>query len=236
MIDEKTKPKEPDTSDLSYTEGKVLTVDWRELMGEDCEGYRSAEAVDRAEVAEAVELPACVLGVAGVPEELVAINGLVDLYEYQEAIEEAADAVDEYMAADVTVEMDSCQGPMMNYVYTLPHFRGDLDAASKLNGCICLVEFSPENQDKGLPEFGLALTGGGMDLSWVIAGAYVDLGYRPPASVVSRLPEFAGDTMTERKALIIQAMREECERRIQWARNDSKALDHIAAYLKGETD
>jgi hypothetical protein len=232
MINEKTKP---DTSDLVYTEGQILQVDWRELTGENCDGFRYGEEVCRSAVAEALDIPDAVLEAAELPESLCAINGIVDLYQYEEAIEDACDDAGVDMPFGLNCEMESCQGPMMNFVHTLPDFRGELEDAARLEGNMCLVEFSPENQDKGLPAFGLALCGGGMDMSWDIAGCYVDLGFRPPATVVSRLPKFAGDKLTPRKAKIIQAMQEEAERRILWAQNDIKRLDDILARLEENT-
>lgn len=75
-------------------------------------------------------------------------------------------------------------GPMMNYAY--PCDVDDIgDAAAKLDGLpLCVVE-----HDDGRTE--LALTGGGMDLSWEICAAYVRLGYAPPIHFAS-LPNMAG--------------------------------------------
>lgn len=232
MIDEKTTP---DTSDLTYTEGQILQVDWSEVVGGDCEGFRSGERVDRSEVAEALNLPESVLELADVPETLCAIDGVVDLDYYQDDIEDVCEDTGDYCPDVSAIEIASAQGPVMNFVYTLPDFRGGLDRAACLGWNTCLVEFSEENQDRGLPAFGLALTGGGSDMSWDIAGSYVALGYRPPATVVSRLPDFAGYKLTPHRAKIIQAMREEAERRILWAKNDINALDDIQARLEENT-
>jgi hypothetical protein len=81
-------------------------------------------------------------------------------------------------------ESDPVEGPMMNYFYPCP-FRGSLEAAATAIGetCLCIVELDDGTR-------GLALTGGGMDLSWQIARAYVSLGFLPPAHI--RLPRMAG--------------------------------------------
>ena len=46
----------------------------------------------------------------------------------------------------------------------------------------------------------LALTGGGMDLTWQICEAYMRLGYLPPTHF-SRLPRYAGATLNSAEAL-----------------------------------
>lgn len=92
-------------------------------------------------------------------------------------------------------DCDSADGPMMNYYYPLPDYRIDTDDAVKLAGvCLCLVHFHGNGSDEDgieLPTYALALTGGGMDLSWDIAEAHMRLGYMPPAFVCD-LPNFAG--------------------------------------------
>lgn len=78
-------------------------------------------------------------------------------------------------------------GPMMNCVW--PLVTGDFDeetAAKLIDLPLCLVEVGGA--------VGLALTGGGMDLSWEIAKAYMVLGYLPPATL--DLPGFAGREFT----------------------------------------
>lgn len=90
-------------------------------------------------------------------------------------------------------------GPMMAYFYPLPDFgRFRAEDAAKLEGLpLCLVQFTAggwddyNSPDDSLPEWALALTGGGMDLSWEIAEAHMRLGYLPPL-FTSRLPRFAG--------------------------------------------
>ena len=77
-------------------------------------------------------------------------------------------------------------GPMMNYYYPLPGFKMDPQEAAKLivDLPLCIVYFTEEE------EYALALTGGGMDLSWEICAAYMKVGYWPPTHF--RLPGMAG--------------------------------------------
>jgi hypothetical protein len=91
-------------------------------------------------------------------------------------------------------------GPMMSYHYPLPAFDADRfdarEAAQKIRDLpLCVIEW-----DNG--SYSLALTGGGMDLSWEIAEAFMRLGYLPPLAYCD-LPEFAGMELNERRRWII---------------------------------
>ncbi len=69
--------------------------------------------------------------------------------------------------------MSGVEGPMMNFFYPLPTSfrRGEVAAAAQLHN-MCLVSVDGD--------YGLALTGGGMDMTWYIVMSYVGLGYLPP--------------------------------------------------------
>lgn len=114
--------------------------------------------------------------------------------------------------------------PMMNYYYPLPAFDDDPEEAQgKLAGvCVTLVrltncDFEPDGEG-----YALALTGGGMDLSWDICEAYIRLGYAPPLHF-SRLPQFAGqDNGKEPFWTILKAMLlsiETEERNLTWTKS-----------------
>jgi hypothetical protein len=92
--------------------------------------------------------------------------------------------------------------PMMNYIYPLPHFdhMDPAEAQAKLIGegpvCVVMVEDEPH----------LALTGGGMDLSWDICWAYMVLGYLPPVHFCRDLPDYGEREMgSEKFKLIVEA-------------------------------
>ena len=79
--------------------------------------------------------------------------------------------------------------PMMNYYYPLPSQENRDPAELQKDlldvcGCVIVVELH------GDPV--LALSGGGMDLTWDIVGAYHALGYFPPVHYARDLPKFAG--------------------------------------------
>lgn len=88
--------------------------------------------------------------------------------------------------------------PMMNYYYPLYHRDSfDQDDAKKINHLpLCIVYFTESE------EYALALTGGGMDLSWQICEAYIRLGYYPP--IHFRLPRMAGKQRTARNVGIVE--------------------------------
>jgi hypothetical protein len=82
------------------------------------------------------------------------------------------------------------EGPMMSYAYPLD--RADEDSAVRLADLpLALVEMDGA--------WFLALTGGGMDLSWEICAGYVRLGSYPPAHFAENLPRI-GSMGNERAA------------------------------------
>lgn len=95
------------------------------------------------------------------------------------------------------------EGPMMNTWWPLPDSVSspNVDSAQLLGLPLCIVE--------GTPGIGLALTGGGMDLSWEITEAYIRLGYYPPATI--RLPRLAGMRASERNLKIVKALTKSLE-------------------------
>jgi hypothetical protein len=95
-------------------------------------------------------------------------------------------------------------GPMMNFLYALPDAPEDgaiVDALADLPLCVVTLPDAIEGEDTFL-----ALTGGGMDMSWYIVEAYVRLGYLPP--VYFSLPSFAGVSLTPNRQTIIAACKE----------------------------
>lgn len=129
-------------------------------------------------------------------------------------------------------EGDECEGeayaegPMMNYLWALPD-RGEafeLESAADAIGPLlplCAVEL----QDTG--EIALALTGGGMDLSWEIAEAYIRLGYLPPFALAP-LPDMAG--YAEARPDVAAAMVRTCEVMRRWV--DGRAAQSRALLEK----
>jgi hypothetical protein len=110
----------------------------------------------------------------------------------------------------------------MNYFYPLPdesRYGGALDkydAQAIINLPLCLV-----NLETG--EYGLALTGGGMDLSWEICEAYIRLGYLPPFHFCD-LPRMAGRGTSARDRAIIRGCKRSCDITIGWGQQTKKHL------------
>lgn len=108
-------------------------------------------------------------------------------------------------------------GPMMNYHYPLPDLDrvgGPNEAASRIAHLpLCVVEFPGS--------YSLALTGGGMDLSWEICEAFVRLGFCPPFRFASDPPKLAGHTpkpevlaACQRSAEVLKGWTERAEERL----------------------
>jgi len=95
------------------------------------------------------------------------------------------------------------EGPMMNYFYPLPRFDHiDPQEAAKWIVDLPLCLICMEDTE----EYGLALTGGGMDLSWEICEAYMLLNYLPPITFCD-LPAMAGKRLNRRNKWILAGCR-----------------------------
>lgn len=126
------------------------------------------------------------------------------------------------------------EGPMMNYFYALPCFNQDSEEAAKKlkDAALCLVHFYDATDED--QEYALALTGGGMDMTWDICWAFIALGYVPPRHFW-RLPKMAGYKLTPERKLVIDAIEkgiEASKAEIDSAEGDLKS---IAAYLKANS-
>jgi hypothetical protein len=100
------------------------------------------------------------------------------------------------------------EGPVMSYYYPLPRDEDDLnEAASKISMLpLCVVRIDAEtlNDPRGEDTYALALTGGGMDLSWEICEGFARLGYLPPVHFAN-LPGMAGYPRTDAQRATLDA-------------------------------
>lgn len=125
------------------------------------------------------------------------------------------------------------EGHMMNYSYALPGFGMNAEEAARLIADLplCLVQFTQEDDDE---EWALALTGGGMDLTWYIVEAYMRLGYLPPVDKC-RMPDYSRHTYTRRRKWILA----DCARSLRVVRDQLNYrlcdLGHTRARLKAES-
>ncbi|MFH1485877.1 MAG: hypothetical protein ABIH46_07395 [Chloroflexota bacterium] len=127
--------------------------------------------------------------------------------------------------------------PMMNYLYPLPDdFRkdaerrfGSIEAAAKVLSDatvnLTLIYLMPEE------EYGLALTGGGMDFSWEICEGFMTLGYLPPFHFC-HLPRMAGKRATEGNLWVLDACRRSANIISGWADTCREDLDRVQGALE----
>ena len=110
--------------------------------------------------------------------------------------------------------------PMMNYYYPLPYnFDPDdyEEIYNLMNNCT-IIDFNGD--------YALALTGGGMDLSWEICETYINLGYYPPVHFCD-LPKMAGRGESAKDKKIVKACKESLEIMSNWLKNRSNNLCEI---------
>jgi hypothetical protein len=116
--------------------------------------------------------------------------------------------------------------PMMNYYYPLPNFSMDPAKAQAIlhrdGGAVCVVLVGDEPA--------LALTGGGMDMSWDICEAFILLNYYPPFRFTD-LPKFAGEKLTPKNKRVIDACIETAEILQNWSTQRVAALTEYKASL-----
>lgn len=83
------------------------------------------------------------------------------------------------------------EGPMMSYYWPvgLRRIGAPEEAARELVDLpVCIVRIYDDERGS----YGLAFTGGGMDMSWELAEAYMRLGLLPPIDVAANLPTLGG--------------------------------------------
>lgn len=104
------------------------------------------------------------------------------------------------------------EGPMMSYDYPLPGARYTWAHAERIADLpLCIVYDNDADEDA----YSLALTGGGMDLSWEICEAFMRLGFLPPVHFADGLPGMAGKGRSETDRWIIAG----CRRSLEIARD-----------------
>ena len=201
-----------------HIDSESRTVNWSDLMGENMDGWRSYEAVTCGECNKTV----CVVGpwrsykavTCGECNKTVCVVGPQGECRHND--------VDQDTECSGYI---NSEGPMMNYFYPCDVGQAPVAAALAVSGCICVVEM-----DDGTT--GFALTGGGMDLSWDIAAAYVDNGFLPPAWI--RLPRMGGKALNARTRLIIEACKRTAELMAQRARWNVGDLEILEKWMRSE--
>jgi hypothetical protein len=125
------------------------------------------------------------------------------------------------------------EGPMMNYVYPLPKDVEASDASERIADLpLCVIEFTGGERQG---EIGLALTGGGMDLSWEICEAYMRLGFLPPMHFAD-LPAIAGRGFSARDRWIVFGCLRSCKVAEGWAKSRTQNLRNLLASRKRKAE
>ena len=122
--------------------------------------------------------------------------------------------------------------PMMNYRYPLPEFDRKNHSSEKIKralsnaGSITLIEDLKSNEKY------LALSGGGMDLSWDIVQGYINLGFTPPAHFCRNLPKMAGMKLTKGNEEAILGCRRSLKAQSGWNESGLEKLDDLEKYMR----
>lgn len=128
----------------------------------------------------------------------------------------------EYDGGKCLGHVSSADGPMMNYAYPLPHSK-DRDPEELARAIkdlpLCVVKL-PDSEN-----YHLALTGGGMDLSWEICEAYIRCGYYPPTHYAD-LPRICGRGESPQDRSTLARCRDSFRISRRWASNALNNLRH----------
>lgn len=157
-----------------------------------------------------------------------------DSHGYDVPEREDSEEDDEYLerlneqVRDLCHENEVCQ-PMMNYYYEIDLRQSAEEAQARLErygGSCILVNVSGEPK--------LCLAGGGMDLTWDIAWAYILCGQLPPTKYC-KLPNQC-EKLTRRNRLTIAACRKSIRVHKQWLDGTCRDLEHtVRAMYEGKT-
>jgi len=112
------------------------------------------------------------------------------------------------------------EGPMMNYAYPLPGQPTDKQIADLASLPLCVVHWNETDECE------LALTGGGMDLSWEICEAYIRLDYYPPVHFCT-LPRMGNRGESADDRTIVAACKESAEIAARWAQGTADHLSRL---------
>jgi hypothetical protein len=216
---------------VSATDAKPVNIDW-EALGSPGESWSFAEAVDvwvhdrwHNVIVEDRTIAALVV-------DGRAFRG----YEYEEYIYahqedgdydaliaslpegESTTVLSEYEFDSIFDVDPSTDGPMMSYWYPFDMNPHDLMSAALLLTNLPLAAVEVHGQK------GLALTGGGEDLTWEICEAFIRLGWLPPAHF-AMLPGVSGRGESARDKVIIAACKRTFATRVRSAQFDLDCLN-----------
>jgi hypothetical protein len=121
-------------------------------------------------------------------------------------------------------DVEGADGPQMNYWYECEYLDSDNAAAAAVaivDLPLCIVEIDGR--------WGFALTGGGMDLTWEIVEAYVQIGLLPPVYYARDLPGMAGRGNNEKDQMLAAACLRSLTAAAESLNRDAERLREMAA-------
>jgi hypothetical protein len=131
-----------------------------------------------------------------------------------------------------TGTLNESDGPMMSYYYPLPKFPEDIHKACLAIRRLPLVIVRFDGDDD---KAALALTGGGMNLSWEICEAFMRLGHLPPTHF--ELPAMCGRGTSAKDRWILRGYLKACRVQRAWlGRKAERAREAVASGVKHEAE
>jgi len=122
--------------------------------------------------------------------------------------------------------------PAMNYYYPLPpRVCTDVARAARRIKHLPLVLVQFDGDDD---QWGLALTGGGMDMAWEICEAFMRLGLLPPTHF--ELPAMCGRGSSSTDRWILRAYRRACRIQRQWLKRRIERTGDVERFAREEND
>lgn len=187
----------------------VLVDSWTDIGGEDGDGFTSWEAFDYDlgdTTYTLVTINSSVHGVVIGDTLYTAWDDYESDWEDDHYDETQADEYDGPPIAEsdfdalmqVEPYMYGAEGPMMNYYYPVEIDDPAETAAKLAHVPLCVVEVNGSTA--------LALTGGGMDMSWDICRAFIMAGYLPPAHFADLPRQGEDDPIVIRKDWTVRAL------------------------------
>jgi hypothetical protein len=218
---------------LQFVTANSIHVDWREL-------FQDGDEYD-------VALPVPTYGDVKehAPDLLDSWIAAPDAFFEYEELQEDCRGVDHRQAfaeTDGYHEWADSFQPAMNYAwpvsiaYNGPSVEEAAALINKFAGACTLISFAegnnPWGDDSDAPEYAIALTGGGMDLSDHLAVAYLCCGCVPPERLLSGLDNFTGPNRSGRLVGCADLLRDAYASTADYFRNRIERLERTLAGLE----
>jgi len=218
---------------LQFVTAEAMHVDWRELYQNGDEYDVALPPVTYADVAERAP---------DLMEEWNRVAVEETGSDYDPAAELDEEHLDEFRQTQGYDEWADQYQPAMNYAWpvSLAYGGPSAEEAARLidlyAGACTLISFAdgsnPFGEDSDAPEYAIALTGGGMDLSDHIAVAYLCCGCVPPERILSGLDNFTGCNRSGKLSAAADLLRDAYARAAEYFRNRASRLEEMTGRLE----